>query len=489
MQLGKSKIFLLFCLSFLLGVFSGPYLNYYVMAATAMIFIILLTLAWQNKRVLLIACLVLTLLAGAVRLKTSSPVNRPDFVGRLFGQKVELTGVVVKEPDVRDKQTNLTMRVEGYTGAVLLNVSKYPEYQYGDKLQFTGKLEEPFETPDFSYKNYLARFDTYAVVRFPKIEKLAVKQGNPVKAFLLSIKRKFVEVLSASLPEPHSALALGLILGLKRALPQDFQAALVLAGVSHIVVISGYNISVITRNLLKTRAWWGKRVAFWLSLATVLAFVILTGADASVVRAAVMGMLVVLALNLGRLYQSLNALIFVAAIMVLANPKILSHDIGFQLSFLATLGLIYLSPMFEKWFARVPDVLGFRTNLSSTLAAQIFTLPILIYYFDRISIVAPVVNVLILWTIPYTMLLAFVAGLAGIVYLPLGHLVASLPWVFLEFQIRVIQFFAHLPFAALSLQMHWWALPIYYLLILLGVWLYRYYKNFHYYLEYARIKV
>lgn len=498
MKLGKSKIFLFLCLSFILGVFSGSYLNYYVMAFLAMIFVMMVTIPpplhlplskGEKKEEVrlwlpLIGFLGLTLLLGAFRLKTSFPNQKENYIGKFYGQKMEIQGAVVKEPDIRSKQINLTISPEGFVGNILVNAGRYPEYQYGDLLKISGKLEEPFESEEFSYKNYLSRYDTYALMRFPKIEKLAYDKGNPVTAVLLRIKAKFQEVLSKSLPEPHNALMLGLILGLKKALPQDLKEALIIAGVSHIVVISGYNISIITKNILKTRAWWGRRVAFWLSLLVVLAFVVMTGAEASVIRAAVMGLLLAIALNVGRIYQAANALVFAGALMVALSPKILRFDTGFQLSFLATLGLIYLTPMFERWLAFLPDILGFRTNLSSTLGAQIFTLPLLVYYFDRISVFALPANVLILWVIPYTMFFGFFTSLLGVIYLPLAKLLAGIVWLFLEYQIRVIEFFAHLPLSSASVKINTPLILIFYLLLVFGLWIYRHKKRFYYQLEY-----
>lgn len=512
MAFGKSKIFLLLCLSFVIGVFAGKYLELIdqratIMAIAAMIFLMFATVGWGRKAWMVIGFAGLILLVGAWRWQTSFDITRAEnFVGQYYGQEVELEGVVVREPDVRSNKINLTVKSrfdlsrpsgtlptpgEGreIEGNILLNVGRYPEYEYGDRIRFRGKLEEPFVSEEFSYKDYLSRFETYAVIRFPKVEKVASRQGNAVKAGLLAIKHKFQEVLSRVLPEPHNAFLLGLILGLKRAIPEGLKEAFVITGVSHIVVISGYNISIITNNILRTRAWWGRRAAFVLSLLTVLAFVVLTGAEASVIRAAVMGMLLVLALNLGRLYAVQNALVLTGAVMVAISPKILAFDIGFQLSFLATAGLIYLSPVFEKWLRRLPNFLGFRTNLSATLSAQIFTLPLLIFYFDRISLIAPLTNVLVLWAIPYTMFFGFFAGLFGIVYLPLGQILASLPWVLLQYMITVVEWFARLPLSATAARINLWWLLAYYLIMVLWLTVYRRKKNFRYYLEYVETKI
>ncbi len=484
MRLGKSKIFLLFCLSFSGGVFLGRFLSFHVMAIAAMIFIILISVFWKHKIPMLIGFLGLTLILGALRLTSNDLSKEPDFIGGLYDQEITAEGVVVLEPDVRSDKINLTVRLRGYSGNVLLNLGRYPEYHYGDVLKVSGKIEEPFESEEFSYKNYLSRFETYAIVRFPEIEKIGEGRGNAIKFALLAVKQRFQETLNQILPEPHNAFVLGLIIGLKRAIPEDLQNAFIITGVSHIVVISGYNIGIITRNLLKTRMFWGRRVAFWSAFLTVIAFVILTGAEASVIRAAIMGMLLVLAMNVGRIYQAANALIFTGTVMVLVQPKILSFDIGFQLSFLATLGLIYLSPIFEKWFQRLPDILWLRTNLTSTLSAQIFTLPLLIFYFDRISITAPIVNVLILWAIPFTMFFGFLTGVFGMIYLPIGKIFGWLVWVLLEYMIRLINFFSSLPLASRTTAISIPMMILFYVILGAGIWIYRHQKKFYYQLEY-----
>ncbi len=520
LKIGKSKIFLGFCLSFMAGVGLGRYLNFPIMAVAAMVFLMLSTVWWSDKRFRLAGFLGLFLLLGAWRYQESFPKQAENFIGKYYGQKIELEGIVVKDPDVRSDKVNLTVKpttpspqpspargegedgrtptsppphegeekpatppqpspelpqplfnkrgetVKGkLVGNILLNLGKYPEYQYGDRLKFSGKLEEPFVSEEFSYKNYLARYDTYAVMRFPKVEKLGSAQGSKIKAGLLSVKYRFQSVLSRMLPEPHNALALGIILGVKRSIPEDLKNALIAVGVSHIIVISGYNMSMITQTISRARPVVGRRIAFLLSLLVVLGFVAMTGADASVVRAAIMAMLAVVALNVGRIYVSLNALVFVAGLMVLQNPKILNFDVGFQLSFMATAGLIYLGSWFEARLRFLPNILEFRRNLASTLAAQIFVLPLLVFYFARLSLISVVANVLILWTVPYAMFFALIAGVSGMIFLPAGKLLAIVLWAILQYQIWIVEFFARIPFAQVAVSLPAAGLLIYYPLL------------------------
>lgn len=500
MYFGKARIFLILCVAFILGVFLGRFVGLLIAAILAAVFIMLVTLLWPKdlrslgeggqRLFMVVGFAGLIMVLGIWRFQQSLPdETAPDFIGQLSGQKVGLVGVVADEPDVRANKTNLVIAADGYEGKLLASVGRYPEYEYGDELKLSGKLEEPFVSEEFSYKDYLSRSDIYAVMSFPKIEKLEQGQGNVVKAALLSVKHKFQKTLSQVLPEPHNAFLLGLILGLKRAIPETLQEAFIITGVSHIVVISGYNISIITRNILKTRAWWGVRAAFYLSLLTVLAFVVLTGAEASVLRAAIMGLTLVVAIRSGRIYYAINALILAAVLMLVINPKILAFDVGFQLSFLATLGLIYLAPVFEKWFWRIPNFLALRSNLASTLAAQLFTLPLLIFYFDRVSLIAPLVNVLILWVIPYVMFFGFFTGLFGMVFLPLGQLLSGIPWVMLEYMIRVVEFFARLPLSSTSAQINVWLMNLYYLVLTLSLIGFRRLKRFYYQLEYYETKL
>ena len=480
------------------------------MAVLAMIFIMMITLGWRYKWAMVIGFAGLILLLGAWRWQGSFSITKTDnFVGKHYGREVEWEGVVVRDPDVRSNKVNLTVRPtpsqsppirakgaaggEGILGNILLNVGRYPEYQYGDRLRFSGKLEEPFVTEEFSYKDYLSRYGTYAVIRFPKVEKIGEDKGNRVAAALFYFKHKLQDVITSVLPEPASALLLGIILGLKRSLPEGLSAALATAGVSHIIVISGYNISIITKNMLRGRAYIGHRAALVFSAAMILAFVIMTGAEASVARAAIMGFALIAALAVGRLYAVQNAVIFAAAAMVWQNPKILVFDIGFQLSFAATMGIIYLSPILEKWLAKIkiPEFgfLSLRGNLAATTAALAFTLPLLLYHFERLSVYALPANLLILWAVPYVMFLGMALAFAGLLWLPAAKIIGGAAWVLLEWIIRVAEIAARLPGASTSLKANIPSIIIYYGLLILAIWFYRRKKGFRYYLEYVEMKL
>lgn len=309
----------------------------------------------------------------------------------------------------------------------------------------------------------------------PKITIVPGNFGNPVKVRIFKIKEKFVDVINQVLPEPQSSFLGGLLLGAKHSIPQVLTDQFNRTGTSHIVAISGYNITIIAAAVAWILQWLGmrKRFSFWVSLFAIVVFVIMTGASASAVRAGFMGGLLLLALNTGRVSVAANSLAFTAALMLLINPQILAFDVGFQLSFAALLGIVYLSPLMEPYFLWLPELL--RKYFLATLAAQIFTLPILLYNFGQLSLVAILPNILILPLVPVTMLFGFITGLMGLVWVPLTIPVSGMTWFLLSFIIRIVGLFSSLPFAAVSWRADFYVVWLYYLVLcsFLSAWYWR----------------
>ena len=186
-----------------------------------------------------------------------------------------------------------------------------------------------------------------------------------------------------------------------------------------------------------------------------------------------MAFLFLLAQNLGRVASAGRAIIFAAALMLFQNPFLLLSDVGFQLSFLAILGIVYLQPIFSNWLSRIPDFNFFplKNTLVATLSAQVFTMPILIYNFGYISLAAPFANILIVPFLAPVTILVFVFGLSAFLFLPLALLLFWPTWLFLTYIVSVIDYFAKIPFASISFEnisLAW--LIIFYLLIGLATW-------------------
>lgn len=484
--LHKSRIFQLLLLAFVLGTLAGNFFDLHrvriFLYSSGIVAVVMVTVFGKQRVALISIGVVMAILAGMWRLQATAPVMDSSHVASVNESgSVVWEGIVAAEPDVRADKVNYTVQAtrlhkpieRSVNGLVLVTAGLHPQYQYGDRLRISGKLQTPFETEDFSYKKYLAQKNMYSVMRFGTIERVATSQGNVIIGLLLRFKSRFIEVLSHIVPEPHQGLLLGLLVGARQALPADLLEAFKITGVTHIIAISGFNISIITRIVGRAiQQQFGPRIALAVCVLVVAGFVVITGGAASVVRAAIMGLLAVVALNVGRANAALNALVFTGAIMVALSPRIIQTDIGFQLSFLATAGLIFFAEPLEQLLRRVPDVLELRTTLAATIAAQVFVLPLLIGYFDRLSVVAPLVNVLILPTIPLTMLLGFVAGLCALLWPMLGFVPGWLAWAFLNYQIVTIRWFAAWPYAAIAvsgISLPW--MVSYYALLLIGVFI------------------
>ena len=270
-----------------------------------------------------------------------------------------------------------------------------------------------------------------------------------VVQFLEGVRIKFSHILNAILPYPHSELASGLLVGVQDGFPKELKQMFITTGTIHIVAVSGFNVTLIIKIFADWARGWGRSTPFYLGTILIVAFIILTGGQASVVRAGVMGWMFLLAGFLYRQPYMLGALLLSAFFMVAEEPLILTQDIGFQLSFGAMVGLIYLSPIIRQEVERLwglkfqPKIL--QSILTETLSAQIAVAPLLIYHFERISILSPIPNLLILWVLIAPMSLSFFAGVLGWIYLPLGKLIALPLAYFLDYILRVVQIFSQVP--------------------------------------------
>lgn len=493
--MSKAKVFLWLCLSFIGGVAIGSWLtvsNFYAYLIF-LLSLILLIVFWLNKRIKLIGLGGIFLFLGILRFNLSLPILNDNQVAFYNGRSVNFVGLIKKEPDRRIDQTKLTIGEikllnggleKSVAGQVLLKVNLYPEYNYGNRLKIYCQLKEPGQIEDFDYNQYLARYDIYSVCYFPTIELLAVNQGNQFYQFLFKIKNSLENVINQSLTEPQAALLNGLILGERGNISQELNQQFINAGIVHIVAISGQNITIIAGLLMNLMIFLyiGRRKGFYLAVAVLILFIMLIGAPASAVRAGIMGILILFAQQVGRLSRSFNAVIFAAAVMLAINPKLLSLDVGWQLSFLAVLGLIWLKPLSERLWPERRDRWQIRDSLEMTLAAQIMTLPWLIYKFGRLSLIAPLTNILVLPVLPIVMMWGLMASLVGLVYLPLAKILFWPLWLILTYILKVVAMMNAVPFASLSFKFHWWLVILVYFMI--TIWLVKLKRKYNFFNKY-----
>ncbi len=394
-----------------------------------------------------------------------------------------LEGVLIQPPDERDTYRIFRLRVDRLrpvddplfqpvSGVLQARLTSSGAWRYGDRLQVQGRLETPPVLEDFSYRDYLARQGVYSLMNQASARLLLHDQGNPLLAWVYALKARALATVYRIFPDPEASLLAGILLGVETGIPEPVQQAFQATGTSHIIAISGFNITILAGlfSTLFVRLL-GKRrrfLAAGLSVAAIGLYTVLVGAEAAVVRAALMGALALFARQVGRQQDGLNSLVLVAALMALANPNLL-WDVGFQLSFMATLGLVlYATPLSEAFLRLASRRLSINAaqHLAGpvgeyvllTFAAQITTLPVIAYHFNRISLVAFLVNPLILPAQPPVMIVGGLALLAGLVFQPLGQLLAYLAWPFVVFTIRVVELFA--PFPGAMLELGQIALPL-----------------------------
>lgn len=386
------------------------------------------------------------------------------------------TGKVIKEPDIRSTNTKLTIQTD--QGRILVTVGNYPEYFYGDVLEIKGELEEPMIFEDFNYKNYLAKDRIYSVVYYPEVKVLERNKGNFIYKAIFKFKNKIRDSIEQIMPFPEVSILQAITLGYKQTLSDDLKEILNITGTRHIVAISGMHILILSQILLYLLIglglWRGQ--AFYFVLGILILFIIMVGAPASAIRAGIMAGILLFAQKIGRLSDSGRAVVFAGAIMLVFNPLLLRYDVGFQLSFLAVLGIIYIKPIFDEWFKRIikKEQLGeILQIITMTLAAQIATLAILVYNFGRISFISPLANVLIVPILPIVMGLGLAFNLGTLIWLFFGKILVWPVYIGLTYIVRLTDFFSKLPFAAKEVSnVHWLWLMGYYVLLI--SWLFWY---------------
>lgn len=417
--------------------------------------------------------LLFALFLGAARYEYSVPRFNAFHIAFYNDRDYDMlvTGTLVEPPDYRDNYTNLRLDVTNVdtgdgdlpaNGLLLARVSNNQTFRYGDILRLRGSLKTPPENEDFSYRDYLAAQHIHSYMSNAEVTVLPGRGGSPVYAALFDFKEKALANIYRLFPDPESSLMAGILLGVDTGLTQDLQQAFKNTGTAHIIAISGFNISIIA-GLFVTffSRFFGSRRGMLLAVIAILFYTVLVGGDAAVVRAALMGSLALFAKEVGRRQAALNTLLAVALFMCLWNPLYL-WDVGFQLSFFATLGLILYADPFSQFangiitrYFPASAAEKFASLFSEfvllTLAAQVTTIPIMAYHFQRISLVSFLANPFILPAQPAVMILGGLAVLLSLVWFPLGQIAAWVTWPFVVYTIRMVEIFDRVPHGTIFL--------------------------------------
>jgi competence protein ComEC len=427
--------------------------------------LILISVFWQYKKIAVLGFCILFFSTGIFWQKTaeSKILNNELKSFNDKNEKITLTGIVNNDPEVKEKIIklqieDLKLEIGGgwkdVSGKVLVTTRRYPEYQYGDKLKIIGKLETPPIFESFNYRDYLKKDGIYSVMNWPEIEAIGFGFGNPVFQTLFSFKNKFKETAQKFIPPPQEGFLEALIFGDEENIPNEWKNKLNFTGTRHIAAVSGMNITIISAlilNFLLALGFW-RGQAFYFSIILLVFYILTIGAPASAVRAGIMGGLFLTAQQFGRLSAASRAVVFASTIMLFLNPLLLRLDVGFQLSFLAIIGMIYLQPIFSEFLKKIPSFRFFplRTTLAATLSAQVFTLPILIYNFGYMPLISPLTNILIVPFLAPITILIFIFSLTGMIFSPLGYILSFPTWLSLAYLTKIIDIFSRFPLASLK---------------------------------------
>lgn len=387
--------------------------------------------------------------------------------------------LVVENPELKNGSKRVIVEFEKSHIKALVSLDAYTPILYGDYLSISGTLSRPqnFKTDQgktFDYISYLKKDGIVYQIKYPQIEIISHDKGNILLKKLYTLRSNFLQSLNRFIPNPEVSLAGGIILGGSDTFSKDLKQEFITTGTIHIVALSGYNVTIIAESLMRLFSFLPFMVGLSFGAVSIVLFALMSGAGSTVLRASIMSLLTLLARATGRLYDIGRALLIAGIIMLMLNPWILVYDISFQLSFLATIGLIYLTPLVKQKLSFLTTRFEIRELVSATLATNIFVLPFLLYTTGIFSIVSLPANLLILPLMSLTMLMGFLTGACSFIPL-LSKLFGGLSYILLHYELGVVHFFASLPFASIQANnvSGYIIFLIYIFLVGYMVWLYK----------------
>ncbi len=456
-----------------MGIFSASFLA--ISALWLLVFsaadIIVISVFWRNKKAVVAAFCVIFLLGGVWRYNNFS--DSETNYANIGAQEVAFEGIVSSVPEQKTNSVyyeiipqNLRLGKDGmkYKAKILAILPFGANYQYGDLAEFSGKIQIPenYENSGgFSYKKYLADKKIYFLMNYPKTrfvasatfcqkkilseKEISFKKTECEKYKILSgifiLRSRMIETINKKMPEPEASLASAILFGNDKAVPKDLLDKFNSTGTRHIMAVSGQNISILTLILLNFALAIGasRKTAFYFSLISIIFYIILIGMPASAVRAGIMGLLILVAERMRRLNVSYRALVFAAVIMLALNPSLLVFDAGFQLSFAATIGIIFIYPPLAEYLKKMPNMLEARSSLAMTLAALAATLPISVASFNQFSLISPLANILIVPLVPLVMILGFAIIIINAVLPAAAQIIGWFSWLILAYEIKIVE--------------------------------------------------
>jgi competence protein ComEC len=456
-------------LGFILGVLIATLtpLSWYFAALLVLVGISVAVIAVQTSLrdtgVIMLACLLVFAGFGVVRHAFSEPTAADRPFEEYVGEKGELEGVVQRASQGTENATLVVQSKQFHiadekpvSGETLVRVTapRYPEYEPDDRVKLTGALEKPesFKTETgrvFPYDMFLVKDGIFYVMYYPKIERVSENEEITFTGILREGKNIFVNGIRRVFPEPQASFAASMLAGERETLPGELEGKFRRTGLVHIIVLSGFHVTLVSLSVIVVLKYLGAGI--WtrsvLGLGAIVLFAIAVGGGATVLRASIMGGLVLLAHLAGRRGDALRALVLAVTIMVFVNPLILVHGPSFQFSVMATLGLVLTGSIIERWLWFIPEWLGMREIATATIATQVGIWPLLLYMTGSLSLVSIPVNLLALPAVAPAMAFAFAGGLLGIAVRWVALPFAAVAYVLLGYILILVRTFDTLPYS------------------------------------------
>ena len=450
MQLWRIKIplhetwhFTIFCVGIVLGLAMSVLSFAMFFGAWQWIAIgsLLFMFAWWKKwRWLVVLALIGGMFVGVSRGATDGFMR--SSYDAVIGQTVTLSGRVSEDPDIGKKgeavlrMTDIEMEGRELPAEIWVTLAESAEIERSDIVTIEGKLQDGFGS--FAASMYRA-------------ELIKVQRPQPGDV-ALHVRDSFGEKVRLGIHEPAASLGMGYLTGQRRSLPEELDAALKIAGLTHIVVASGYNLTILVRAVKRLFEKRSRYLTVFLSALLILGFMAVTGLSPSMMRAGLVAGLSLAAWYFGRKFHPVTLLVFAAALTGISNPSYVWGNLGWQLSFAAFAGVMVLAPLAQRYFfgEKQPGIV--RQILGETIAAQIMTAPLLLYAFGQLSNVAIVANLLVLPFVPLAMLLTFVTGIVGYVVPAIVTAIALPAQWLLDYMVKVAMTAANVSWAQTQLS-------------------------------------
>ncbi|MFH1426829.1 MAG: ComEC/Rec2 family competence protein [Candidatus Kerfeldbacteria bacterium] len=447
-QLHKSNKLLLACAGFIVGICAGQMFDvrFNVLVGAAAVSAAVYLLGKRQPTVCIFAICGLACSLGMLRGARQEQVH-----SEAFGWVESAAGIIVREPELRLSSQRLVVQTDAVDGLVLVTASLQPRYRVGDMVKLSCELEQPEPFDGFRYDKYLERYGITAQCYRPSIH-LAGRETS-LSTIILDAKQRLKSSFQYVVAPPEQTIVLGALFGDKRAIPAEIMDAFRATGTSHLLVISGLHVSLLTqmaaivlKQMRIRRRWLIVSVILFL-----IAYVFASGMQSSAIRAAMFGSAVLVAELFGRRNQSLRLLVLAATGMLALNPLLLFYDAGFQLSFGATAGIIVFSKRFERYCRFIPNVLGLRGAAATSLSAIIATAPVIAYSFHQFSLIALPLNIILVPLMPIVLTMAVIVVITAICW-PAAASLAGIPLYYsLHLMVGVVQRAAEIPNASLSI--------------------------------------